>query len=566
MSPIDRSLAYHARSKHHPNRFAPSLGYLDWATQPDPFRTYDGAPRVDLPLLERDLSPSYRDFDNPAVIPARPLSLSTLATLLELSLGLSAWKQQGRARWALRCNPSSGNLHPTEGYVLVPEAPELPAGLYHYVSRDHAIERRSSLEGEGALAELLPPGGFIVGLSSIHWREAWKYGERAFRYCQHDVGHAVASVRYAAAALGFSAVLLDGLGDTDSAAILGLDRDADFADVEPLDREHPDAAILVTPSGVNTESAASSLMASAGRLRDVVRGGAWAGRANTLSPSHVGWPIIADVAEATWKPATQPHFDPLPPAPAQILSSGRDATLERSAASALIRRRRSAVDFDGQTSIDAATFYAMLDHLLPRPRSARIPPWDAVPWAPRIHLGLFVHRVRGLEPGLYAFERDPSVDGRLRAATNQELLWKRPDGCPDHLRLYLLMDVDLRDTAQLVSCNQAIAGDGAFSAGMLADFEAPIRDRGASIYRRLFWEAGVLGQVLYLEAEAASTVDAPVRATGIGCYFDDLFHELLGLEGSAFQSLYHFTVGGPVEDRRLATLPPYAHLGARRRC
>lgn len=224
------------------------------------------------------------------------------------------------------------------------------------------------------------------------------------------------------------------------------------------------------------------------------------------------------------------------------------------------------MDFDGKTSIDAATFYAMLDHLLPRPRSARIPPWDAVPWAPRIHLGLFVHRVRGLEPGLYAFERDPSVDGRLRAATNQELLWKRPDGCPDHLRLYLLMDVDLRDTAQLVSCNQAIAGDSAFSVGMLADFEAPIRDRGASVYRRLFWEAGVLGQVLYLEAEAASTVDAPVRATGIGCYYDDLFHELLGLEGSAFQSLYHFTVGGPVEDRRLATLPPYAHLGARRRC
>jgi hypothetical protein len=90
---------------------------------------------------------------------------------------------------------------------------------------------------------------------------------------------------------------------------------------------------------------------------------------------------------------------------------------------------------------------------------------------------------------------------------------------------------------------------------MIAEFGATLRARGAWWYRRLFWEAGVLGQVLYLAAEAAG-----VRSTGIGCYFDDLFHDLLGLAGDGFQDLYHFTVGGPVEDRRLATHPPYAHL------
>jgi len=54
-----------------------------------------------------------------------------------------------------------------------------------------------------------------------------------------------------------------------------------------------------------------------------------------------------------------------------------------------------------------------------------------------------------------------------------------------------------------------------------------------------------------------------VRGTGIGCYFDDLFHDLLGLSGDRFQSLYHFTLGGPVDDPRLRTLAPYAHLGTR---
>jgi len=50
---------------------------------------------------------------------------------------------------------------------------------------------------------------------------------------------------------------------------------------------------------------------------------------------------------------------------------------------------------------------------------------------------------------------------------------------------------------------------------------------------------------------------AGVRATGIGCYFDDPVHRVFGLEDLAFQSLYHFAVGGVVDDPRLTTLAPY---------
>ncbi len=41
---------YHQRTKHHIRQYARSLGYMDWATQPDPFRTYRGAEPL---LLER---------------------------------------------------------------------------------------------------------------------------------------------------------------------------------------------------------------------------------------------------------------------------------------------------------------------------------------------------------------------------------------------------------------------------------------------------------------------------------------------------------------------------------
>jgi hypothetical protein len=107
--------------------------------------------------------------------------------------------------------------------------------------------------------------------------------------------------------------------------------------------------------------------------------------------------------------------------------------------------------------------------------------------------------------------------------------------------------------ARFVSCQQAIASDSVFSLGMLSLFEDSL-DEGPWWYRRLFWEGGVLGQALYMEAEAAG-----LRGTGIGCYFDDVVHEVLGLEGDRFRDLYHFTAGGPIDDPRLATRPAYPH-------
>lgn len=118
--------------------------------------------------------------------------------------------------------------------------------------------------------------------------------------------------------------------------------------------------------------------------------------------------------------------------------------------------------------------------------------------------------------------------------------------------LFRLQAGDLQATVRQLSCQQHIASDGCFSLGMLIEFEAPLRRLGPWFYRRMFWECGMIGQVLYLEAEAAG-----VRGTGIGCFFDDAVHKLLGLESLQYQSLYHFTVGHPVEDDRLMTLPGY---------
>lgn len=566
--PVDRVIAYHVRTKHHFNRYARSLGYLDWANQPNPFRRFDGTQLVRLPLLKADeepRSPSYDAIYQPGSVPVQPLTNRTVSRFFELALGLSAWKKAGESEWALRNNPSSGNLHPTEGYVLLPSAEglDLKPGLYHYAPREHGVELRADCS-PAAISRLLAPfpsGAFLFGLTSVHWREAWKYGERAFRYCNHDVGHAIGSARIAAATLGWKMALLDGADQNQTARVLGTHRVDDFSGVEP---EHPDCLAVIWP--VEAEARASSSSRENQNLplfleEAAVTGvavGPWHGKANELSREHgVHWDVIDQVAEASWKTSLEHPIVSLagtPIVPPETLHASRTTD----DAAAIIRQRRSAVSFDGRTSISAATFFHILQRVMPRverPQLQRPMPWDVLPWDPAIHLMLFVHRVEGLEAGLYMLARDPNKLPLLQQSMNPELEWTSAPGCPNDLPLFWLLQGDAQRLAAQVSCQQTIAGDSAFSLGMLAEFEGRLRQGGAWWYPRLFWEAGVVGQVLYLEAEAAG-----VRGTGIGCFFDDPVHEVVGIKDLSIQSLYHFTVGGPVDDQRLMTLPPYHHL------
>ncbi|HRB18238.1 MAG TPA: SagB/ThcOx family dehydrogenase [Nitrospira sp.] len=566
--PVDRVIAYHVRTKHHFNRYARSLGYLDWANQPNPFRRFDGTQLVRLPLLKADeepRSPSYDAIYQPGSVPVQPLTNRTVSRFFELALGLSAWKKAGESEWALRNNPSSGNLHPTEGYVLLPptEGLDLKPGLYHYAPREHGLELRADCS-PAAISSLLAPfpsGALLFGLTSVHWREAWKYGERAFRYCNHDVGHAIGSARIAAATLGWRMALLDGADQNQTARVLGTHRVDDFSGVEP---EHPDCLAVIWP--VEAEARASSSSRENQNLplfleEAAVTGvavGPWHGKANELSREHgVHWDVIDQVAEASWKTSLEHPIVSLAGTP--IVPPGTlHASRTTDDAAAIIRQRRSAVSFDGRTSISAATFFHILQRVMPRverPQLQRPMPWDVLPWDPAIHLMLFVHRVEGLEAGLYMLARDPNKLPLLQQSMNPELEWTSAPGCPEDLPLFWLLQGNAQRLAAQVSCQQGIAGDSAFSLGMLAEFEGRLRQGGAWWYPRLFWETGLLGQVLYLEAEAAG-----VRGTGIGCFFDDPVHEVVGIKDLSIQSLYHFTVGGPVDDQRLMTLPPYHHL------
>ncbi|MGQ9491563.1 MAG: SagB/ThcOx family dehydrogenase [Anaerolineae bacterium] len=569
-------IAYHQATKHHFHAFAPGPGYLDWANQPDPFRRYAGAPVIPLQRIPPDEMPPYEAGFAPGLVPSAPLDYSSVSRLFFDALALSAWKEYGGSRWALRVNPSSGNLHPTEGYLIcgrVPGLCEAPI-LAHYTPVEHALEVRARLSEriwqdlrEGVALEEgsgLPEGTIFVGLTSIHWREAWKYGERAYRYCQHDVGHALAALSIAASGLGWEARLLDSLSSDELAALLGV---SDPRGAEP---EHPDCLVAVYPQGwpFRRWQAPTSVI-------EIFRHLGLSGQPNRLSRSHVAWRWVEAAAEIAKKPAMRELANQrigesanrrISESANQRISESANRRIGESAARStqsvpqplslrrIIHQRRSAVAMDGTTAIDADVFYRILARTLPGAGA----PFALLPWPSQVDLALFVHRVRGLEPGLYLLARAPARIDALRAAMRPEFNWAQPADCPADLPLYLLARGDLRRIAQRLSCGQDIAADGCFSLGMIAEFEGPLQERGAWFYPRLFWECGMIGQVLYLEAEAAG-----VRGTGIGCFFDDGVHDFLGLRGQQFQSLYHFTVGGPVEDPRLTTLPAYPPLQTR---
>ncbi len=379
----------------------------------------------------------------------------------------------------------------------------------------------------------LPEHSILFGLTSIHWREAWKYGERAFRYCQHDAGHAIATIALAAAAMGWKATLLDGLSTESLSSLLGV---FDPKDGEP---EEPDCLLAVYPQGqiCKSQDLPRDIAAS---FRDLP----WQGNPNQLSPEHVDWAVIRYVTEATRRPEGGSSAGP-------SLRDGKP--LEAGTAPIpfrkMVHQRRSCLALNGRTGITRETLYQILRKTVPGPKQF---PFNAFPWRPFIHFGLFIHRVQDLDPGLYCLVRDPAGLNPLKDAMKKEFVWERPPACPDHLGLYRLLTGDAREVSQQISCHQEIASDGCFSLGMIAEFEGPIREKGAWVYPRLFWEAGAIGQVLYLEAEASG-----IRGTGIGCFFDDVMHRLLGLSDLRFQDLYHFTMGGPVEDNRLTSLPAY---------
>jgi len=532
---IDRSKrygivkGYHEQTKHHPHRYARSFGYMDWDNQPIPFRVFEGAPQIKLSLIQMDRDLPYSALYKCNEGSPEPISIDSVAIMLELSMGLSAWKKYETSEWALRINPSSGNLHPTECYLVLPDFPHQQACVTHYNPHLHILEERARLNRSQA-EWLNNCEGFGIILTSVTWREAWKYGERAFRYCHHDLGHALGALRFACNLNGWKMMLMPNISEKTLNRFLGFDQ-LKFVGGEV---EHADCLCWIDGNHDDPEEISKWISSR----KDIE----YEHHPNRLSLEHVDWEIIDMVQNASQ------IYDTVYPEISNKSKPTRNNLTSSFTAEGIIRRRRSAQNYDQQASrTDLPAFIHALKKTLPVEGC----PFDVFPYEAQVHLAIFVHAVVGLESGLYMLVRNSKHFELLKNLTHSSFDWHQVN---EELPFYILQTGDFRARAQSISCTQAIAGESAYSLGMLAHFDSVLMD-DPSMYPRLFWETGLVGQVLYLEAEAQD-----LRATGIGCFFDDEMHRILGLESAEWQSLYHFTVGKHVDDSRLETKPPYFHL------
>lgn len=273
-----------------------------------------------------------------------------MSQLLYDSLAISAWKKAGLSTWALRCNPSSGNLHPTEAYLLVGPIAGLirkPA-LLHYASSNHAIEVLRYLESEyfANFCQQLPKDAFLLGLSSIVWREAWKYGERAFRYCNHDVGHAIQALACAARILGWRVRRVEGMTGNQLDRLLGLEASSG------AEAEHSDVLLVIETLPSNEEGPVS-LKISDSLLTNLCS--PLLGQPNTLSLDHKIWPVLPEVERAT-------RDNGLPHGEIELERARTLNLVSESQVSArmIVRQRRSAVAFDGNSGMAREQFYQMM--------------------------------------------------------------------------------------------------------------------------------------------------------------------------------------------------------------
>jgi hypothetical protein len=264
----------------------------------------------------------------------------------------------------------------------------------------------------------------------------------------------------------------------------------------------------------------------------------WAGKPSLLDAHPLyQWPVIEEVAEAT--------RGKLPMMEVSRFNVVAEKGSNDIRAAQVLLKRRSAQAFDGQSVMPQTIFKRMLEALLP----GGSPVWNMWTLTPRVHPVLLVHRVEGVAPGVYVMPRNESARASLQAAFRDTFTWQATAA---ELPLFQLIAARAGKTARTLSCHQDIATQCAVTFMMVAEFSAPVAADPVA-YRHLHWEAGMLGHIITLEAEAAGW-----RGTGIGCFFDDADHEVLGLKDDTFQVIYHYAVGMALDDPRIATLPAYA--------
>lgn len=193
-------------------------------------------------LLVRDFAGLMVESDYLTIVQKRvsqrfykdaPMNLNQLSFLLWTTQGVKSIR--GNHYATLRTVPSGGGRHPFETYLAVRNVENLPAGVYHYLPLEHALEPIGELEnpkediaktmagqkwaGEGAVAFLY---------SFVPYRAEWRYGAHAHRAALLDAGHVVQNLYLSCEAIGCGTCAIAAIDQNFADRLCHLDGEEEF--------------------------------------------------------------------------------------------------------------------------------------------------------------------------------------------------------------------------------------------------------------------------------------------------------------------------------------------------
>ncbi|HXA96554.1 MAG TPA: SagB/ThcOx family dehydrogenase [Candidatus Dormibacteraeota bacterium] len=445
---------------------------LDWENKPLPFKIYPTLPPLrlptDLPVLAADTFAALAP-EPPIVRPAL-LDLERLAALLFFSAGVTRVKTYpGGGQIHFRAAPSTGALYQTEVYVVAGDVAGLEPGLYHFNPGDFSLRRLRAGDYRGTVAMATAddavaeqPASLI--LSGLYWRNTWKYEARGYRHLFWDSGTLLAQLLAAARALEVPARVLEGFVDAELNGLLGLEAEKE-------------GALVVAPLGAPVRAAGPPPVVTPLHPEVI-----------PLSAHEMDYPLLreayadselASEAEVTdWREGGQVldsdivGMQDLTPLVAAREVAGRSV-------GETIARRGSTREFSGEgiseEELSSALFHAT------RGFAADVP-------GGLVDLYITVHAVAGLEPGAYAYHREPHALAQLAAG-------------------------DVRATSTFLCLEQTLGGMSAATVFFLADLGRVLGRWSNRGYRAANLEAGLIGGRLYLAAYAQG-----FGATGLTFY------------------------------------------------
>jgi SagB-type dehydrogenase family enzyme len=449
---------------------------------------------------------------------SRGVHLPTLAEIARLCFftdGITKRVRRSERVIEFRAAPCTGALYHVELYLVCGDLPDLPAGVFHYGVHDHSLRRLRTGDYRGVIVEATgnwPIAAHVplfMVTTSVFWRNAWKYTNRAYRHTYWDTGTMLPNTLAVADAAGLQTSLVLTFADQPVADLLGVDLDHEavvslvaLGTAPAPSPPAPELTALDLPTepystreidySLIRETHRATLLASsaeAAASRDAVR-------AFVESPAYTGSPVRRET------------LIPLPkPDPAQQPTDPIEAVIRRRGSTRRFAREPITED-QLSTLLDRSTNGIPFDWLFVDDEGIPFNSNDAY---------LIVNAVEGLAPGAYVYHRERHALEPVRQMTEEEA----------------------RKQAYFLALDQDLGGDAAVNVYFLADLDPMLANLGDRGYRLAQLGAALVAGKLYLASYALG-----LGATGL-TFYDDAVTEYFLPPASGKSVMFLIAIGVP---------------------